>query len=114
MCGLTHGRVVGSIVGASQVVQSGKEFTRRAGELGSISGLGRSPEEGHGNPLQYPWRIRWTEEPGRVQFIGLPLVHLVAFGSGYSSMSDKESDMVEQLSMQSKVDSLFGPTHQLT
>ena len=104
----------GSEVGASQVAQSGKEFTCSAGELGSVSGLGRSPGEGHGNPLQYPWRIRWTGEPGRVQFIGLPLVHLVAFGSGYSSMSDKESDMIERRSVQSKVDSLFGPTHQLT
>ena len=29
-------------------------------------------------------------------------------------MSDRESDMTEGVSMQSKVDSLFGPTHQLT
>ena len=30
----------------------GKEFTCNAGDLGSIPGLGRSPGEGHGNPLQ--------------------------------------------------------------
>ena len=48
-----------------------------------ISGLGRSPGEGNGNPLQYSclenpmdrgaWQftIPWTEEPGRLQFIGL-------------------------------------------
>ena len=33
-----------------------KEFTCNsgdAGDVGSIPGLGRSPEEGHGNPLQY-------------------------------------------------------------
>ena len=31
----------------------GKEFTYDAGDLGSIPGLGRSPGEGNGNPLQY-------------------------------------------------------------
>ena len=30
-----------------------KESTCNAGDLGSISGLGRSPGEGNGNPLQY-------------------------------------------------------------
>ena len=34
-------------------------------DMGLIPGLGRSPEGGHGNPLQYlAWRIPWTEEPG--------------------------------------------------
>ena len=32
---------------------SGKESTHNAGDLGSISGLGRSPGGRHGNPLQY-------------------------------------------------------------
>ena len=35
---------------------SGKEPTANAGnirDVGSILGLGRSPGEGHGNPLQY-------------------------------------------------------------
>ena len=31
----------------------GKESTCNVGDLGSILGLGRSPGEGHGNPLQY-------------------------------------------------------------
>ena len=30
-----------------------KEFACNAGNLGSIPGLGRSPGEGNGNPLQY-------------------------------------------------------------
>ena len=30
-----------------------KEFARNAGDLGLIPALGRSPGEGHGNPLQY-------------------------------------------------------------
>jgi len=32
---------------------AGKESTYNAGDLGSISGLGRSPGEGKGYPLQY-------------------------------------------------------------
>ena len=31
----------------------GKEFACNAGDLASIPGLGRSPGEGNGNPLQY-------------------------------------------------------------
>ena len=31
----------------------GKESVYNAGDLGSIPGLGRSPEEGHGYQLQY-------------------------------------------------------------
>ena len=31
----------------------GKESTCSTGDLGSIPGLGRSPGEGNGNPLQY-------------------------------------------------------------
>ena len=32
---------------------AGKESARNAGDLGSIPGLGRSPGEGKGYPLQY-------------------------------------------------------------
>ena len=32
----------------------GKAFACNSGDLGSIPGLGRSPGEGNGNPLQYP------------------------------------------------------------
>ena len=39
-------------------------------DAGAISGLGRSPGGGNGNLLQYPcWKIPWTEEPGRLQFM---------------------------------------------
>ena len=37
----------------SLVAQTGKESVYKAGDLGSIPGLGRSPGEGNGNPLQY-------------------------------------------------------------
>ena len=37
----------------------------------SIPGLGRSPGEENGNPLQYScWEIPWTEEPGGLQSLG--------------------------------------------
>ena len=42
-----------------------------AGDLGSIPGLGRSPEKEmatHSNILA--WRIPWTEEPGGLQSMG--------------------------------------------
>ena len=43
--------------------------TRKAGWT---PGWGRFPGEGNGNPLQYSsWRIPWTEEPGRLQSMGL-------------------------------------------
>ena len=32
----------------------GKKFVCNTGDTGSIPGLGRSPGEGNGNPLQYP------------------------------------------------------------
>ena len=38
---------------ASQVALAVKNPPANAGDLGSIPGLGRSPGEGHGNPLQY-------------------------------------------------------------
>ena len=33
----------------------GKASVYNVGDLGSIPGLGRSPGEGNGNPLQYYW-----------------------------------------------------------
>ena len=42
-----------------------------AGEVDSIPGSGKSPGEGHGNPLQYScWRIPWTEECDGLQSLG--------------------------------------------
>ena len=62
------------IVGFSGGLDS-KASTRNAGDPGSIPGLERPPGEGNGNPLQYfAWEIPWTEEPGRLQFMGLQRV----------------------------------------
>ena len=46
---------------------SGKEpVCQYTGDVGSIPGLGRSPGEGHGNPLQYlVWRIPLDREAWR-------------------------------------------------
>ena len=46
-----------------------------AGNVGSLPGLGRSPEEGmatHSSVLA--WRIPWTEKPVRLQSSGLQRV----------------------------------------
>ena len=49
----------------------GKVSACKAGDLGLIPGLGRSPGEGNGNPLQYSClKIPWTEKPGRLQSMG--------------------------------------------
>ena len=41
----------------------------------SVPGLGRSPGEGHGNPLSIvAWRNPCTEELGRLQSMGLQRV----------------------------------------
>ena len=43
----------------------GKASAYNAGDPGSIPGLGRSPGEGNGNPLQYlAWKIPRTKKPG--------------------------------------------------
>ena len=52
-----------------------KESTCSAGDLSSIPGLGRSPQEENGNPLQYSCLgIPSTEEPGGLQSMELQRV----------------------------------------
>ena len=60
----------------------GKESTCNAGDLSSIPGSGRYPlEKGLATQSNIlPWRIPWTEEPGRL----------------YSSWGRKESDTTEK------------------
>ena len=54
---------------------NGKESACNARDLSSIPGLERSPGEGNGNHFSIlAWRIPWTEEPGRLQSIGLQRV----------------------------------------
>ena len=60
----------------------GKESACSAGDLGSIPGLGRSPAEGNGYPLQYS---------------GLENPHGQRSLAGYSPQGHKESGATEQL-----------------
>ena len=49
-----------------------KESACNAADPGSIPGSGRSPGEGNGYPVQYSClENSWTEEPGRLQSIGI-------------------------------------------
>ena len=59
----------------------GKESAFEAGELGSIPGSERSPEEGNGNPLQYSC-LENSMDRGAL---------------AYNSWGCKESDTTEQL-----------------
>ena len=47
-----------------------KESAFSEGNLGLIPGLGRSPGERNGNSSILAWRIPWTEEPGRLPYMG--------------------------------------------
>ena len=48
-----------------------KSPAANAGDVGSIPGLGRSPGEGNGSPLQYPCLENpMDEEPGGLQSTG--------------------------------------------
>ena len=66
---------------SSQVALVVKSLPANAGDIrdsGSVPGSGRSPEGGHGNPLQYSC-----------------LEHGQRTMAGYSSQSCKESDTIE-------------------
>ena len=48
-----------------------RNLPANAGDLGSFPGLGRSPGEGNGNPLQYSsLENPWIEEAGRLWSMG--------------------------------------------
>ena len=53
-----------------------KESTCNVGDLGLTPGFGRSPGGGYGQPTTVflPGESPWTEEPGRLQFMGLQRV----------------------------------------
>ena len=61
-------RKVGGFPGGTQVT---KNPPANAGGVGSIPGLGRSPGEGHSNPLQYScWENSMDRGTGRLQPMG--------------------------------------------
>ena len=51
-------------------VSDGKESAYKAGDPGSIPGVGISPGKWNDNPLQYSCPLPWTGEPGGLQFTG--------------------------------------------
>ena len=60
-----------------------KNAPANAGDLDMISGSGRSPGEGNGNPLQYSClEISWTEEPGGPQSMRSQKSHRHKVGGG--------------------------------
>ena len=63
---------------------TGKEPACNAGDLGSIPGSGRSPGEGHGNPLQYSS----LDNPYGQRSL-----------AGYSPWGHTESDTTERLTL---------------
>ena len=60
---------------ATLVAQDSKASACKAGDPDSIPGLGRSPGEGNGNPLQYSCLENpMMEEPDRLQSVELQIV----------------------------------------
>ena len=69
------------------VAQMAKVSAYNEGDLGSIPGLGRSPEEGNGTPLQYSCPM--GKSHGQRTLVG------------YSPCSLKESDTTDQMNFHS-------------
>ena len=60
---------------SDSVVKNPPATAGDAGDVGSIPGLGRSPGRGNGTHSSIlPGIILWTEEPGRLQHMGLQRV----------------------------------------
>ena len=70
----------------------GKESACNAGDRGSIPGLGRSSEEGNGTPVFLPGRFHGQRSL-----------------AAYSPWGHKESDIIEQLTLNDKKGQ--GPRH---
>ena len=102
---------------------AGKESTCNVGDPGSIAGLGRSPGEGNGNPLQYPclenpmdggaWQATvlgitksqtWMK---RLTLLPTPVFWSGEFRGLYSPWGWKELDMTEQLSLSQHISRTF-------
>ena len=73
---VTFRKSAGGSIGNTRLpgASEGKGFTWIAGDTGDaglIPGLGRSPGEGNGNPLQYSCLENpWTEKPGGSKRVG--------------------------------------------
>ena len=71
----------------------GKEFTCNTGDPDSIAGSGRSPGEGHGNPLQYSClEDSRKEELGKLLYMGSQRV-----GHNWENNTHRDTHTVEGL-----------------
>ena len=75
----------------------GKESTVNAGDPSSIPGLGRSPEEGLGYPLQYSWASLVATHSSILAW-RIPMDRGAAL-AGYSPWGHKESDTTKRLTL---------------
>ena len=55
--------------GPQQTVKGRHRVPAKAGDMGSVPGLGRSPGEGNGNPLILAGEIPWIEESRGLQSV---------------------------------------------
>ena len=74
---------------ASQVLLVVKNLPTSEGDMrdsSSIPGSGRSPGEGNGTYFRIlAWKIPWTEEPGRLQSMGLQRVRQLSSEAPHST-----------------------------
>ena len=78
-----------------------KESASNAGDPGLITGLGRYPGEGnaiHSSILA--WRIPWTEDPGRLQYMGSQRVRC-SWATNTSLQLAREENILHTLLSQS-------------
>ena len=78
----------------------GKESACNAGNVGLIPGLGRSPGEGKGYPLQYSGFDSWVGKiPWGRERLPTPVFWPGELHGLYSPSGHKESDMTGRLSL---------------
>ena len=82
------------------MVKNFSTYSGDTGDRGLISGSGRSPGGGNGNPpLEeeiLAWRIQWSENPGGLQSIGLqrvrPTEQLSMDNQGHQALEENQEE----------------------
>ena len=78
-----------------------KNLPANAGDVGSMPGLGRSLEEGNGNPLPYSC----LEEPGKLQSMGLQRAGQLSWTEQLSIQARRWKFSTNELSSMVAIDS---------
>ena len=88
---------------------TGRESTCNAGDLGSIPGLGRSPGEGKGYPLQYsglenysPWDSKESDTTERLSLSVSLLRSVDRVSSAWKSTDNSEIQIIHRLQLWSQ------------